>query len=188
MPSHPAPRLDLEQYATPAEIAAPLLFEARALGDIEGRDVVDLGAGTGVLAIGAALLGARVRAVEVDAVALGAAREAAGRLGARVEWIEGDVGSWRGRADTVVMNPPFGAQRRGADRAFLDAAFQTAPVVYSMHHAPTLPFVEARAGEAGFRRTHAWRLRFALKHQYRHQERATQEIDVVAVRLTESRQ
>lgn len=189
IPPHPAPRVELEQYATPADLAAPLLFEARALGDVEGARVVDLGCGTGVLAIGAALLGAReVVGVEVDAVALAVARAQAQRLGAVVEWTERDVAAWEGRADTVLMNPPFGAQQRGADRAFLDAAFRTAPVVYTLHNASTVAFVEAYAARAAFARTHAWRLRFPLRHQYRHQERAVQVIDVTALRFTESRQ
>src|SRR5436309_2474941 len=86
IPPHPKPRADLEQYATPADVAAPLLFEALALGDIEGKHVVDLGAGTGVLAIGAALLGAReIVGVELDEAAAAVAREQAARLGARAE-------------------------------------------------------------------------------------------------------
>lgn len=184
IPPHPAPKVALEQYATPADVAAPLLFEARALGDIEGRRVVDLGAGTGVLAIGAALLGAReVVGVEVDAAALTVARESAKRLGAAVEWVEADVARWRGSADTVVMNPPFGAQTPGADRAFLEAAFATASTVYVMHHAPARAFAEKLARERGFATTHAWKLSFTLRHQFRHQEKASKAIDVVALRL-----
>lgn len=188
VPAHPSPKVELEQYATPAELAAPLLFEARALGDIEGKRVADLGCGAGTFALGAALLGARVIGVEVDPDALVVARETAARMGVEVEWIARDVGSWRDEVDVVIMNPPFGAQRRGADRAFLDAAFASARVVYSLHNAGTRAFVEAYALKAGFARTHAWRLRFPLRHQYRHQERAVQEIDVVALRLTKSRE
>lgn len=184
IPPHPAPKLELEQYATPAEIAAPLLFEAWTLGDVEGKRVVDLGCGTGVFAIGAALLGAaHVEGVDVDETALAVARREAARLGADVTWTHADVASWRGAADTAVMNPPFGAQQRGADRAFLDAAFSAAPTVYTMHNAPTRPFVEAHAARAGSAVTHAWALRFALKHQYRHHAKAVREVDVVALRL-----
>lgn len=187
VPTHPAPRVELEQYATPASLAAPLLHEARAIGDIEGKRVLDLGCGTGVFALGAALLGASsVVGVDVDAAALALARREAQRLGVDVDWVERDVEAWEGLADMVLMNPPFGAQKRGADRPFLDAAFRTAPVVYTIHNATTLGFVEAYAADAGFRRTHAWRMVFPLRHQYRHQERAVQEIEVVALRLTKS--
>ncbi len=184
VPPHPSPKLELEQYATPADLAGPLLHEALALGDVEGKRVVDLGCGTGVFALGASILGAaEVAGVDVDASALAVARREADRLGARVEWVEADVRAWRGAADTVLMNPPFGAQARGADRAFLDAAFRAAPVVYSLHNAGTRAFVEEYAAAAGFRATHAWAMRFALRHTYRHHEKAVQEIDVVALRL-----
>lgn len=184
IPPHPDPKLHLEQYATPADLAGPLLHEALALGDIDGKRVVDLGCGTGVFAIGAALLGAaEVIGVDVDADTLRVARAAAAELGARVAWVQSDVAAWRGAADAVLMNPPFGAQQRGADRAFLDAAFRTAPVVYTLHNAATRAFVEGYAREAGFRTTHAWALRFALRHQFRHHEKAVQDVAVVALRL-----
>lgn len=181
---HPSPRADLEQYATPADVAAPLLFEARALGDIEGRRILDLGCGTGVLAIGAALLGASsVVGIDVDAASVNVARAAAERLGAVAEFLVGDVASCDAPADTVIMNPPFGAQRKGADRPFLDAAFRLAPVVYTMHGAATRAFVESYASDAGFARTHAWRMAMTLKHQYRHQSRASADVEVVAFRF-----
>lgn len=184
VPPHPRPRLELEQYATPAHLAAPLLFEAANLGDVAGKGVVDLGCGTGVFALGAALLGAHpVTGVDVDPVSLEAARRVGAELGVTVDFVESDVARWDGRADTVVMNPPFGAQVRGADRAFLDAAFRAAPVVYSLHNEGTRAFVEAYAKDAGYSVTHAWRLSFPLRHQFRHQEKRVQEVPVVALRL-----
>lgn len=184
LPRHPAPRVELEQYATPAELAAPLLFEAWALGDIEGKRVLDLGCGTGVFAIGASLLGAReVVGLDVDEASLEVARAAARRLGATVEWREGDVRAWRGEADTVVSNPPFGTQAPGADRPFLDAAFASAPVVYLLHSAPARAFVLAQAAAAGMGSTHEWALRFDVAHLYRHHTRATRTLDVTAYRF-----
>ncbi len=50
------PDVSREQYATPATVAAELLYFAFMNGDLAGS-VVDLGCGTGVLAIGASLLG-----------------------------------------------------------------------------------------------------------------------------------
>jgi putative methylase len=184
IPSHPAPRAELEQYATPADVAAPLLFEARALGDVEARRVVDLGCGTGIFALGAALLGAAVvTGVDVDAASLAVARAEAARLGVDVAFVESDVRAWSGEADTVIMNPPFGAQSRGADRAFLDVAFAAAPVVYSMHNASTRDFVEAYARERGFLASRRWALRFALAHQFAHQSKRSVDVDVLALRL-----
>ncbi|HEV8361491.1 MAG TPA: 50S ribosomal protein L11 methyltransferase, partial [Candidatus Thermoplasmatota archaeon] len=58
VPPHPAPKAELEQYQTPAPIAADLVYRALAAGDVAGKRVLDLGCGTGILAIGAALVGA----------------------------------------------------------------------------------------------------------------------------------
>ena len=61
-----APSARMEQYQTPAPLAARLLYHAALNGDIGGRRVGDLGCGTGILSIGAALLGAR-EVIGVDA-------------------------------------------------------------------------------------------------------------------------
>jgi hypothetical protein len=53
------PVAGLEQYMTPAPLAARFLFDAFLHGDIEGMKVLDLGCGTGMLSVGAALLGGR---------------------------------------------------------------------------------------------------------------------------------
>ena len=77
------PRAALEQYQTPAPLAARLLYHALMKGDIEGKRVCDLGCGTGILAIGAALLGAAsVTGVDIDERALAVARENADLLDA----------------------------------------------------------------------------------------------------------
>ncbi len=127
VPGFPRPRADLEQVVTPSEAAATLLEIADRIDGIEGRSVLDLGSGTGRLAIGMAALGARpVRGLEVDVEAAQLATEAARALGARVDFLVGDVRSAEGPAELVVMNPPFGAQRRHADRPFWERAFALA--------------------------------------------------------------
>ena len=61
------PRASLEQYPTPPELAAHVIHLADLHGDIENRTVVDLGAGTGMFSLGAALRGPeRVIALELD--------------------------------------------------------------------------------------------------------------------------
>ena len=119
---HPSPSPRAEPYATPAAIAADVLWFAHSEGDIAGRRVADLGCGTGIFAIGAALLGAAaVVGIDSDAAAIAVARENARRLHAKVRFLLRDVRGFRGHAETVVMNPPFGSQTRHADRPFLAA-------------------------------------------------------------------
>ena len=74
--------------------------------DLRDRRVIDVGTGSGVLAIAALALGARsVVGVDNDPDALHNARENADRNGARVEFVEADLEAWRSEpADLVVAN------------------------------------------------------------------------------------
>jgi len=137
--SSPLPKL--EQYFTPAFIAAEVLHIAYMRGEL--GIVCDLGCGTGILAIGAALLGARVVGVEIDSRALAVAKKNAFKLGVEVDFIRGDAASIQLRGiETVIMNPPFGAQKSSAgDRPFLDKATKIARVIYSLHNAKSEEFI-----------------------------------------------
>ena len=127
VPLPPDPAASLEQVATPAEAAANLLGVLDRTVGLRGRSVLDLGCGTGRLAVGAALLGAApVTGVEVDPRLVPIARAAARAAGVDVEFRVSDVTQWDRAAEVVVMNPPFGAQRRYADRPFWDRAFTLA--------------------------------------------------------------
>jgi putative methylase len=101
------PKIKLEQYITPPALAADLIYTAYMQQDIEGKEVVDLGTGTGILAIGAAKIGGKVIAVEKEADAIEAARENAEETEAEIDFIEDDVENFSNKTDTVVMNPPF---------------------------------------------------------------------------------
>jgi putative methylase len=127
VPPPARPQAALEQVVTPAEAAADLLLTLdRELG-LRNRSVLDLGSGTGRLSIGAALLGAHpVVGIEIDPLLVPIARSAARAVGASATFRVGDVAEWRRRADVIVMNPPFGAQTRYADRPFWDRAFSLA--------------------------------------------------------------
>ncbi len=128
------PRIELEQYSTPPALAADIIHTARMQGDIEDRKVVDLGTGTGILVIGAALSGAEnVVAVEKDGEALEIARKNAAELGVEkdIEFVEADVLEYEGSFDTCVMNPPFSVHSElGED--FFRRAFSIAGKVYSL--------------------------------------------------------
>jgi len=129
------PRVSLEQYLTPPQLAADILHTAFMQGDVEGKKVVDLGTGTGMFAIGATLIGGKVTAVEKDEDALELARENAERLGVRdfIDFREQDIKEFEGEADTVVMNPPFSVHSdMGMD--FIQKAVEVADAVYTVSH------------------------------------------------------
>ena len=48
VPTYERPNPLIEQYMTPANIAANIIFTAFQFGDIQDKKVVDLGCGTGI--------------------------------------------------------------------------------------------------------------------------------------------
>jgi putative methylase len=182
------PRADLEQYQTPAPLAARLLYHALMKGDIAGKKVLDLGCGTGVLAVGAALLGAEsVTGVDIDERALAVARENAVLLDTEVTFLAMDLRQEPcrdriGPVDTVVMNPPFGAQKAHADRPFIDCALAVAPVTYSIFNAGSIPFVEAYTAQKA-EITEKIGGAFSIKRTFAFHTKEVQEIEVEILRL-----
>ena len=134
---HPTPNPNLEQYTISSSVAAEMLYiAAYTYGDIVGKTVLDLGCGTGRLALGAAFLGAReVVGVDIDRIAVKVACENSVNAGLKdkVQWVTADIDAVRGEFDTVLQNPPFGVQKRGADRKFLEKALESGKAVYSLH-------------------------------------------------------
>lgn len=126
------PKISMEQYVTPPELASDVVFTAYMQEDLDGK-TVDLGTGTGILAIGAALLGSDVVAVEKDEEALKIARENAERLGVgdMIEFVAGDVTDFGEACDTVLMNPPF-SQHTSEGEKFWEVATSIAENVYSV--------------------------------------------------------
>ena len=196
------PTADLEQYPTPADVAAHVVHLADLRGDVADRTVVDLGAGTGMFALGAALRGARrVVGVELDAGALGVARANERRVGARtdVHWVNADatrspltrdrllaVGdAAHDDAVTVIMNPPFGARtgNEHADRAFLETVAALADVSYSVHNEGSREFVESFAADNGGTVTDAFAATLTVGRTYDHQTAASADIDAEAYRI-----
>jgi len=134
----PSPDPQSEQYPIPANLAAEILNIARIRGDIVGRKVADLGCGSGKLALGAAIMGAEeVLGVDKDREAIEITNRnidrLKGLLRGKIELLCCDISQWQGKFDTVVQNPPFGAQKKRADRAFLLKAMECAPRIYSLH-------------------------------------------------------
>ena len=185
------PRVDLEQYRTPPDLAAHLVHTADLNDDIEGRTVVDLGTGTGMLALAAVLRGpTSVVGVDVDPVPLATARENEGRVAAAtgVEWVLGDATQLPLDPEgptTVVMNPPFGAQASNehADRAFLSTAASVGGVSYSIHNEGSADFVESFAADEGGTVTHAFEAELDLPRQFEFHDADAKTVTVELFRI-----
>jgi putative methylase len=178
------PNVGLEQYSTPAVIAADVLFIAYANGDVAGRKVADLGCGSGMFSIGAWLLGAEVIGVDSSEAAIEETGRNAAELGADIELLHMDVGEFDLRVDTVIMNPPFGCQQRGADRPFLEKAMEIADVVYSMHMTSTVPFLREFVGRKGWKLVLQKEYKFEIPHmfEFHRKDKMFKEVSLICIR------
>lgn len=175
------PSTEKEQYVTPAPVAAELLHLAYLRGEL--NSVCDLGCGTGILAIGAALLGAKAVGVDIDPKALEIAKANASKLGVYVEFMRGDVSTIAlGKIETVIMNPPFGAQKASiGDRAFLRKATETARVIYTLHNAGSEGFIKRFIEPCAILEKYS--IRFPIKRCFEFHSKDIKMIDVELYRI-----
>lgn len=182
VPPFEDPDPSLEQYPTPATIAADMVYAAYANGDVEGMKVIDLGCGPGILSVGAWLMGAgMVVGFDRSEKALSVARAYAGYIGAPIDYRLSDVSDVSEGADTVIMNPPFGSQRRNADRPFLEKAMECAERVYSIHMANTVDFVNGFAEEHGRRVSWSREYDYVIPHTFAFHSKAKKAVRVAVV-------
>jgi putative methylase len=187
--SHPSPKAFLEQYTIPANVASEMLFVAAYVNDdVFGKKIVDLGCGTGRLAIGAAFLGAaEVVGIDVDRSGVEKGRTFASKLGLkdRLAWVVGDISVLRDSFDTVLQNPPFGVQRRTMDMRFLRTALRLASRVYSLHKSGTgnrafiKRFIEAKGGRV----TSIFQMKLTIPRMFKFHTKRTHEVYVDLYRI-----
>ena len=182
------PHPELEQYTTPATIASDLLWTALSYGDIQGKKVADLGCGNGILGIGAAQIGAStVSCYDSDPEMVSLCRSNALAAGATINVICADISSIIDRFDSVVQNPPFGAQRRGADRPFLQAAIRISNVTYSLHLAETTDFVAEFCRSLGADAQHIKNYKFEIPFMFKFHNKPVELVDVALLRIVVKR-
>ena len=190
IPSHPNPDVNLEQYTTPSIIASDLVWNAFSLGDVENRNVVDLGCGTGVFAIACSLMGAySSTGIDVDEDSINLARDVADNLKLdNLNFIVSDVDDFNDtlNVDTVFQNPPFGSQKRadkGQDLKFVQKAIKLNPdVLYSFHMASTEDFLIDYYGRNNLEITHIFRYNFPIPKIYDFHTKEKQITDVIVIR------
>jgi len=176
-----SPSPSLEQYTTPAGIAAELLYFALMRGDLVDT-VYDLGCGTGILAIGAALVDApNVVGFDIDMNALMTARQSAKKLSVDVEFVCSSIQDVPGRVHTVIMNPPFGAQVRGNDRPFLVRALEVADVIYSIHNEGSYEFIKKFISPAVI--ADRYKVGFPLKRTFKFHKKDIEVVNVEIYRI-----
>lgn len=185
VPKHPNPKVDLEQYSTPATIAADLLWNAYSLGDIADKKVMDLGCGTGIFAIASKLLGAASAiGVDIDKDSTDLASSYCGD----VDFICSDICDLENDfdVDTIFQNPPFGSQKnakKGADLKFISKAIELSPkVLYSFHMASTEEFLISYFEKNDLEITHIFRYNFPIPKIYEFHTREFANVEVIVIR------
>lgn len=185
VPKHPNPKVDLEQYSTPATIAADLLWNAYSLGDIADKKVMDLGCGTGIFAIASKLLGAASAiGVDIDKDSTDLASSYYGD----VDFICSDICDLENDfdVDTIFQNPPFGSQKnakKGADLKFISKAIELSPkVLYSFHMASTEEFLISYFEKNDLEITHIFRYNFPIPKIYEFHTRESANVEVIVIR------
>ncbi|MCU0799090.1 MAG: METTL5 family protein [Candidatus Thermoplasmatota archaeon] len=189
----PVPRL--EQYRTPSEAVSDILFLAVSLGDIEGRSVAELGCGGAPFLIGAVLLGAsRSYGCDIDERAVDLARNNASRVRSERPDLPGwsdltieiadvsDPGYSPSKVDTILMNPPFGAQSRRADRPFMERAMEMASVIHSVHNRVSYDFIRGMLEGKGWQVTHRTDSAMEIKRRFHFHDREKVSVPTVRIR------
>jgi putative methylase len=186
VPFYERPNPYIEQYMTPANIVADIIFTAFQFGDIQDKKVVDLGCGTGIFSFGAALANAKeVIGIDIDKESIEIAKKYAKENNESIQFIIKDVKDVDIKCDTVITNPPFGAQKsnRWADRAFIEKGFGISNVIYSLHLTKTIPFIEklvlALNGKINYKKNYI----FPIKHTYFFHKKKIERLDVTLVRI-----
>ncbi|MFC1775064.1 METTL5 family protein [Nanoarchaeota archaeon] len=195
------PKIKKEQYQTNPEVAAELIHNAFMFGDIKEKVIVDFGSGTGILGIGCWLMGAKkVTLIEQDISACEIAQKNIEMLKNAIEseHLESlkigkimtkrtNIKEYRGKSETLIMNPPFGVQQKHADREFYMKAFQTCDVIYSIGHSKSSNFVQKVSVDNGFKLTHKWEKSLILPKTAEFHTKSKKKIDIMLYRIEKVR-
>ena len=111
---------------------------------------------------------------------------------AKVSFINKDIDDYseEGDTETIVMNPPFGVQKKHADRAFLKKAMsigaKSKAVVYSLHKADTLDFVIGFFRRNGYKATPILEFNFPLRYSYTFHTKRVHRTKVICLKAEKS--
>ncbi|MBU5537529.1 MAG: METTL5 family protein [Candidatus Aenigmatarchaeota archaeon] len=183
------PKPSLEQYTIPSNLAADILHFAYLNGDIKDKVVFDFGCGTGRLAIGALLLGAKeVIGIDNDYKVLETAEENLHSIilskitvKGSIKFIQSDIRDFSGNCDTVIQNPPFGIQTEHADRIFLEKALECGKRIYSLHkngYEKTKEFITKLVESKGGKVEKILPYKFPIPHLFKFHDKPVKEISV----------
>ncbi len=183
------PSFELEQYQTPSSIAAEWIWNMALRGEVAGKTILDAACGPGILGLGLLLMGAKkIYFLDKDQTILTICHQNYQTLEqeydiGQAEFITTDITLFDETVDIVVQNPPFGTTTAHADKKFLEKAFTSANIVYSMHKYSTQSFIDAISKDHHFNITHLWRYDFPIKATFKHHTKPVEYVDVALWRM-----
>ena len=197
--SFQTPKIEWEQYPTNAHLASLIAFTARDFGDVEDKTVIDLGIGCGMLTIATIMMGSLHNiGIDIDQDALAQAKANLEELEMDAELVLGNVVELEAKeenelleelhleskADTVIMNPPFGTKTKGVDMIFLRlAAKLSGEAIYSLHKTSTRDHVLKVGESLGFKGRVIAELTYDLPKTYKFHKKQSVSIQVDFIRF-----
>lgn len=192
------PKVHLEQYHTPPHLAATILHTIQNnYNDINGKTILDLGCGSGILTFGSILLGADFCfALECDEEILEIFHENKDEFeisncnGILFEIKNSSINSspFKYKIDTVIMNPPFGTRNAGIDLTFVEYACKVSKVVYSLHKTSTRENVVKKIQRfSNVKQVDVIaEMKYDLTQSYKFHKKSVQDVDVDLLRIVTS--
>lgn len=177
------PKLQLEQYMTPAGTAYDILSAIQNYCSMEDSLFIDFGCGTGMLSMASLNFGAGfVIAMDIDVEALEIFRanlNGSPSLSPRIDLILMDVlsGQCIRRATPCIgiSNPPFGTKSNtGIDMMFVKVALLQTSTLFSLHKTECREFIKQKFKNA----TPLAEIKFNLGKTYRFHKKENKDIRV----------
>ena len=186
------PKEYLEQYQTPPSIAGEMLHYISQSYELENKVIADIGSGTGILGISAALCGCKnVFLFDIDDDALTISKENIKNLELEdnIQIIKADVNELRDWKklkkyfDIVITNPPFGIRsENGADVEFLKtASYICKNTVFSLHKFSTINFLKKFYNKNGITDIKSFKIDYTLPKTYKFHKKNEKNIEVVCL-------
>ena len=191
------PKIELEQYCIDAISAVDIVYFAGfEFNDIHKNLIIDLGTGTGRLSLASSFFNpVKVIGIDLDWNAIQIFRKnishlklqnliypicmEVSELTLNKEFLSDDL------QITTIMNPPFGVQRKRADRAFLLSAFDYSNVIYSIHldHQDVSTFISKFVRKNGWEINYSFPFQMRLERSFPFHSKKMKEINVRIYRI-----
>lgn len=186
------PKEHLEQYQTSPQIAGEMFHYISQNYDLKDYKIADLGCGTGILGIAAALCGCEnVFLFDIDEDALNIAKNNVENLELedKIHIIQADVNQLRDWNklnkffDLIITNPPFGIRsENGADVEFLKTASKICnKTIFSLHKFSTINFLKKFYNKNGINDIKSFKIEYNLPKTYKFHKKNEKNIEVVCL-------